>query len=400
MGEVKNVPKLRFPEYSGSWEKLILGKIAEFSKGKGISKSDIDENGTLECIRYGELYTTYKETISDIKSKTNLDPDKLILSKYNDIIIPASGETQIDIATAACVLKDNVALSGDLNIIRTEKNGVFISYYLNEKKKKDIASLAQGNSVVHLYAKQLKTLSLNLPTLPEQEKIANFLTAVDAKISNLSEEKSLLEQYKKGAMQKIFSRELRFKIENERGELVEPPEWENKRLGEVCECLDNKRQPLNNSERENIKGSYPYWGANNIMDFINKYIFDETIVLLAEDGGNFNEYKTRPIANISFGKCWVNNHTHVLKGRKNKLTNEFLYYSLVHKNITGFVSGGTRSKLIKSEMLKIPLIVPTLKEQTKIANFLSAIDEKIATVSEALEGAQAFKKGLLQQLFV
>jgi type I restriction enzyme S subunit len=204
-------PKLRFPEFSDKWEVKKLGEIAKFSKGKGISKADIEENGSLECIRYGELYTRYGETIKSIFSKTNIDKSDLVLSEANDVIIPASGETQLDIATASCVLKSGVALGGDLNIIRTKQNGVFLSFYLNNNKKQDIASLSQGVSVVHLYPSQLATLTLNLPTSKEQTKIANFLTAIDEKIQALKQKKTLLEQYKKGIMQQIFSQELRFK---------------------------------------------------------------------------------------------------------------------------------------------------------------------------------------------
>src|SRR5690606_33233139 len=130
------------------WEHKSLGAIAIFSKGKGVSKSDIIENGLIECIRYGELYTEYNETIIDIKSRTNESKDRLVLSEYNDILIPASGETQIDIATASCVLKSGVAIGGDINIIKTTQNGVFLSYYFNSKKKHEIASLAQGASVI------------------------------------------------------------------------------------------------------------------------------------------------------------------------------------------------------------------------------------------------------------
>jgi type I restriction enzyme S subunit len=172
MDNQMNIPALRFPEFKGEWEKHNLGEIASFSKGKGISKADIVENGATECIRYGELYTTYGETIDDVKSRTNIDVNDLVLSESNDVIIPASGETQIDIATASCVLRGGIALGGDLNIIKTQNNGVFLSYYLNYKKKQEIASLAQGVSVVHLYSSQLSLLELNLPLRAEQDKIA------------------------------------------------------------------------------------------------------------------------------------------------------------------------------------------------------------------------------------
>ena len=145
-----------FPE----WEVKRLGEIAIFLKGKGVSKSDISENGKNYCIRYGELYTYYREVISKIRSATNIEVTKLFLSEENDIIIPASGEDAVEIATASCVLKKGIALGGDLNIIRTKSNGVFLSNYLNNKLKIKIAKLAQGVSVVHLYSKQLSTLIL------------------------------------------------------------------------------------------------------------------------------------------------------------------------------------------------------------------------------------------------
>lgn len=135
--EGETVPKLRFKEFegTGNWCRKKLGQIAIFSKGKGISKSDISLNGVLPCIRYGELYTHYNETIKTIKSYTNIPANELILSQANDVIIPASGETHEDIATASCVLEGGIALGGDLNIIRSEINGVFLSYYLNNAKK-------------------------------------------------------------------------------------------------------------------------------------------------------------------------------------------------------------------------------------------------------------------------
>ena len=200
--------EIRFKNDDGSefdeWKEKSLKDIATFLKGKGISKSDITKGANLECIRYGELYTIYNETIQIIKSKTNLKKDDLILSKYNDIVIPASGETQIDIATASCILKDDVALSGDLNIIRTKENGIFLAYYLNNFKKIDIARLSQGVSVIHLYSSQLKLLKINLPSLQEQTKIANFLSSLDKKIDSTKEQLAKTKEFKKGLLQRMF----------------------------------------------------------------------------------------------------------------------------------------------------------------------------------------------------
>lgn len=186
------------------WEEKKLGEVAVFLKGKGISKADISENGSLECIRYGELYTTYGETIIKIFSRTNLLEKDLVLSHKNDVIIPASGETQLDIATASCVRKPNVALGGDLNIIRSSNDGVFLAYYLNSALKFEIARLSQGVSVVHLYASQLKTLRLSTPCIEEQQKIANYLSALDAKIETVNKQIAQTQTFKKGLLQQMF----------------------------------------------------------------------------------------------------------------------------------------------------------------------------------------------------
>ncbi|MBS1599053.1 MAG: restriction endonuclease subunit S [Bacteroidetes bacterium] len=205
-GEGETVPRLRFPEFEGSvtWEEKIFGDVATFLKGKGISKIDIVQNGNLPCIRYGELYTYYKETIDSIKSYTNLSPDELVLSTGNDVIIPASGETKEDIATAACVLNSGIALGGDLHIIRSKMNGVFLSYFLNNAKKREIAQLAQGYSVVHLYSEQLKKLNICIPKFEEQQKIADCLSSLDELITSQTEKIETLKLHKKGLMQQLF----------------------------------------------------------------------------------------------------------------------------------------------------------------------------------------------------
>lgn len=200
--------KLRFKDENGKdypdWEEKKLGEVAKFFKGKGISKNEISKNGINGCIRYGELYTRYREIIQDVFSKTNFDINKAVVSQANDVIIPASGETQIDIATASCVMKSGIILGGDLNIIRSSMNGIFLSYYLNSAKKMDIANLAQGISVVHLYSSQLALLKLNIPTLSEQQKIANFLSSIDDKIESTNKQITQTQTFKKGLLQQMF----------------------------------------------------------------------------------------------------------------------------------------------------------------------------------------------------
>ena len=204
--EGETLPKLRFPEFrdAGEWCKEKLGSVATLCKGKGISKADIDANGVQPCIRYGELYTIYGETITKIASRTNVDASELFLSKRNDVIIPASGETKIDIAKASCVMSDDIALGCDLNVIRSSQNGIFLSYQLNGPLRLSIAKVAQGDTVVHLYPTQIEQLVVLLPRLLEQRRIADCLTSLDDLITAHSQRVAALKNYKMGLMQQLF----------------------------------------------------------------------------------------------------------------------------------------------------------------------------------------------------
>ncbi len=209
--EGETTPRLRFPEFreAGAWEVRRLGEIGKISKGKGISKSDIKPNGALPCIRYGELYTHYGEVIRDVVSFTDANPGNLVLSEENDVIIPASGETKEDIATASCVSVKGVALGGDLNIFYSPMNGMFLAYYIRGNLKFEISKVAQGNSVVHLYTTQLEKLKLAVPPYPkEQQKIAHCLSSLDEVIGLESDKLDALKNLKKGLMQQLFPQEV------------------------------------------------------------------------------------------------------------------------------------------------------------------------------------------------
>ena len=160
------------------------------------------------CILYGELYTKYKsEVISDIFSKTDIDTRKLVKSKANDVIIPCSGETAVDIATARCVPYDNILLGGDLNIIRLyDCDGSFMSYQLNGKRKYDLAKVAQGVSVVHLYGDHLKGVKTYNPCLEEQKKIAKLLSLLDERIATQNKIIEDLKKLKSAISKLLFMR--------------------------------------------------------------------------------------------------------------------------------------------------------------------------------------------------
>lgn len=204
--KVLNVPHLRFPEFTEEWEETTLGKISEITKGSGISKDQLSEQGS-PCILYGELYTKYKsEIIDEVYSRTELDSSSLVKSKANDVIIPCSGETAIDISTARCVPFNNILLGGDLNIIRLKHDdGGFFAYQLNGARKKDIARVAQGVSVVHLYGENLKHIRVYHPAIEEQKKITRLLSLIDERIATQNKIIEDLKKLKSAIIHRCYS---------------------------------------------------------------------------------------------------------------------------------------------------------------------------------------------------
>ena len=391
------VPKLRFPEFQdgAEWREQKLEKIASFSKGKGISKSDVVSNGKQPCIRYGELYTHYKEEIEDIHSYTNLPINNLILSEANDVIIPASGETQEDIATASCVVSKGIALGGDLNIIRSDMNGIFFSYYLNSAKKKSIAQLAQGISVIHLYSNQLKKLTVNIPDIEEQQKIADCLSSIDESISTQTEKLNALKNHKKALMQQLFPAEGETTPKLRFPEFRDGEEWD---WGEVGNIYDVTRGYVLSMSIINEKYSeetpYPVYSSqtknNGLAGYYNEYLYEDAITWTT-DGANAGD------VNYRNGKFYCTNVCGVLlnnKGFANLCMAELL--NTVTRKHVSYVGN---PKLMNGVMSKISIPFPKLEEQQKIADCLSFIDELIATQTEKIDMLRTHKKGLMQQLF-
>ena len=186
---------------------------------------------------------------------------------------------------------------------------------------------------------------------------------------------------------------LRFKQDDGR----DFPAWSISQLGQVADFLDGRRKPVKESDRAKIKGIYPYYGASGIIDYVNDYIFDEDIILLGEDGENIVSRKL-PLAFKVSGKCWVNNHAHVFKPKES--TNiDFLTQYLDSISYLEYNSGTAQPKLNQEVCKKIPVPTPHIKEQTKIANFLTAVDEKIQQLNQKHDLLTQYKKGVMQQIF-
>ncbi|MCD9616893.1 restriction endonuclease subunit S [Chryseobacterium gleum] len=361
------------------WKSKKLGEIATFAKGKGISKNEVVDNGQTECIRYGELYTFYGEVISEIKSKTNTDISSLVLSEANDVIIPASGETQIDIATASCVIKSGVALGGDLNIIRTRNNGVFLSYYLNSKKKLEIAKLSQGISVVHLYSSQLALLNIKLPQLEEQEKLASFLSLLNSRIQT---QKKIIEDI---TTLKIQSRNKLFTQ-------IIKGDYEVFTIEEILSYEQPTKYIVSSTDYSSNKSLIPVLTANKafILGYTN------------EDWGIYNKGKCIILDDFTMDLKYVDFPFKVKSSAIKLLTSKnnvdlkfiFEYFSFLN------LSSNEHKRHYISELQPMLLNVPPIAIQNNLSNFLSKLDEKINLETTLLTQYENQKKYLLQNLFI
>ncbi|MBW4780340.1 restriction endonuclease subunit S [Rhodococcus fascians] len=174
-------------------------------------------------------------------------------------------------------------------------------------------------------------------------------------------------------------------------------DWRTTTLGEIADVLDSRRRPINSDERRMRLGQVPYYGANGQQGWIDEPLFDEPLILLAEDGGNFDEFATRPIAYRISGQSWVNNHAHIIRAKEG-IDQSFLFWSLVHRDIRRFISGGTRTKLTQAEMRSIELAIPSSREQCRIAEILDTLEDQIRATEKIIDKLRVVGSGLAGDL--
>jgi len=172
--------------------------------------------------------------------------------------------------------------------------------------------------------------------------------------------------------------------------------WPTKKLGELVDFLDNQRKPISDEKRQKRIGPYPYYGANGQVSWIDDFLFDEDLVLLAEDGGYFGS-KDRPIAYRIFGKTWVNNHAHVLRVKRGIAETGFIHYRLMFYDIKPYITGSTRTKLNKSAAEKIKIPLPPLSIQKQIVERLDKIAEAQKINDELIQKANELFQSLLHK---
>lgn len=409
---MSNVPKLRFKEFSENYNKYKFEDIFSFSTGKNIKQNEASPDYEIPCVRYGELYHMYGEVITKVINKTNLDKSELRFSKGTEILLPSAGEDPLDIGSASALKIPNVAIGRTINILSPLTDNIYlpeyVSYYINQKLKKKISTLAKGVSISNVYNSDLKTLTINLPPKQEQEKIASFLTSVDTKIEQLTKKEALLSSYKKGMMQKIFNQEIRFKADDG----SEFCDWEEKKLSDIVDFIvDNrgKTPPISSDKiiplievnaigqkKVNYSKISKFVSENTFNTWFRKYLQNGDLLFstVGQTGicSLYNDNKKAVIAQNIVGLRFNTEHS------------EFIYYMLTelnnHRKIKSIEMGAVQPSIKVSQLIELFFFIPNIQEQIKIANFLSSIDSKIEQVQKQLAYTKEFKKALLQQMFV
>lgn len=397
MEKKKNTPKLRFPEFTGEWEEKKLGQITTKLSDGLHSTPKYTDDSVYYFINGNNLINgkviinenTKKVELEEyLKHKKELNNTSILISINGTIGSLALYENeQVILGKSACYI--NVIESIDrLFIYSTLQTSNVINYFTSE---------LSGTTIKNLSLTSIKNTVIKLPSLAEQTKIATFLTAVDEKLTQLKKKKALLEQYKKGVMQKLFSQELRFKDDNNQ----DFPDWQEKTLGEIAIFINGRAYK---QEELLEKGKYPVLRVGNLNS--NNYWYYSDLEL--DDDKYCDNGDLLYAWSASFGpKIWNEGkmiyHYHIWKVLCTELVLlKYLYYVLDEQTMkmkTSSTNGFALLHITKETIEKWIVILPSFPEQQKIANFFSSIDEKIDHCVKQIEKMDTWKKGLLQQMF-
>lgn len=404
------VPKLRFKEFEGEWEKKKIGDIAV-----KVGSGSTPRGGVEVYQNFGIPFIRSQNVVNDrlVLDETCISEEinskmKGSIVKPKDILLNITGGS----IGRSCIVPDDFII-GNVNqhvcIIRLNQNNSpkFIQSFIASYKGQKLITQGQtGSGREGLNFQSIRLFNARIPNLPEQQKIANFLTAVDTKLQQFTTKKETLAQYKKGVMQQLFNQQLRFKDDDG----SDFADWEEKRLGEVCDVIDS----LHETPKEYVDKGYAMIRVTDVndktLDINNCFKVTESV---------FNNFTKRykplkgDIIIARVGTCGasikLNTDEDVCLGQntvllRSKINNSFLHSlirsKIIQNQVNRNVVGSTQKTLSLKDLKRFDVSIPSLKEQQKIATYLSAIDKKIEAVHAQLTQTQAFKKGLLQAMFV
>ncbi len=356
---------LRFPEFTQELEENEIIDFAPLQRGFDLPVSDIVE-GEFPVVFSNGILKTHHE----------------YRAKAPGVVTGRSGT----IGKVTFVETDYWPHNTAFWVTSFKENDAKYVYYFYSQF--NLERFATGSGVPTLNRNDVHSQSVFVPSPFEQRKIAAFLTAVDKKIEQLARKKALLEQYKKGVMQKIFNQEIRFRAVDG----TNFPDWEEKMLGEIA----NLYQPITISQSQFTPNGFSVFGANGLIGKYSKFNHRNRQVTVSCRGENSGQ------VNLTPEFCWITGNSMVvnIENSGTKILLDFFYYVLSSKSLKYLVTGTGQPQITRNYLVKHVTHIPGEVEQQKIASFLSSIDEKINFADQQVEKLRTYKKGLLQQMFI
>ena len=385
-------PKLRFKEFIGNWESIKLSDFSEIITSGSRDWAKYYANDGDKFIRMTNLVRDgIRLNLEDLKfvklPESSTEGTRSSL-QYGDILISITAELGklgwIPKNFGSAYINQHTALVR----LNNQINSKFVAYLLSTTVYNNkLNGLNDAGAKAGLNLSTIRQFKIKIPSKVEQTKIADFLTTVDEKISQLNEQHQLMIQYKKGVMQKIFNQEIRFKDDN--GE--DFGEWEEKILREIS----NPQQWKTISSSDMTESGYPVFGANGYIGFYSEYNHENETITVTCRGATCGEVTlVKPKTYITGNSMSIDDID------EQKYNVKFIYYALCIRGFSDVITGSAQPQIVGSSIKKVKFLVPCMKEQSEIANFLTWIDQRIENLAQQLEQAKNWKKGLLQKMFV
>ena len=385
-------PSYRFTDYDEPWSEKKLGELADIVRGaspRPIQDSKwFDKESDVGWLRISDV-TEQDGRIYKLEQR---------ISKLGQEKTRVLFEPHLLLSIAATVGKPVVNYvktgvhDGFLIFLAPRFDQEFLFQWL-DMFRPQWQKYGQPGSQVNLNSDIVKNQAISLPSLPEQTAIGSFFQDIDQLISLQQRKLEVLKEQKKTYLKLLFPAKGQTKPALRFAGFED--DWKEVKLGEVTDRYDNLRVPVSANER--VSGDTPYYGANGIQDYVDGYTHDGEFILIAEDGAS--DLKDYPVQYVN-GKVWVNNHAHVIQGKKDLINNIFLLFAVKQINIEPFLVGGGRAKLNSDIMMKLPLHLPPLPEQEAIGSFFQDLDKAIAKQEEKVNQLKESKQTLLRKIFI
>ena len=421
-----HIPQLRFPEFNVSWNEYKLGSITDVVDSLHTTPKDYVSSGfpMIRVVDVNNIELDLNKCLN-VSEETYRQFTKKYQPKVGDVVLSRVGTCGASIMLRT---KDNVCLGQNTVLLHPKINKDF--YHILVKSnifQVQVSRRVVGSTQKTLSLKDLKLFKLNIPAKPEQQKIAAFLTAVDTKIEQLSKKQALFSEYKKGLMQQIFSQAIRFKADDTPGQPLLPngnspsgsefPDWEEKKLGDIGHTFNG----LTGKTKDDFGRGKPYiqymqifesskinidnFGLVDVRDDENQKVAQYGDVFFTTSSETPDAVGYSSVLLDDIDKLYLNSFCFGFRPNSiDELSPNFAQFLLrsahFRRRVVRLAQGSTRYNMSKVQLMKEVISLPCLKEQTKIANFLSSIDSKIEQVSKQLDESKQFKKALLQQMFV